>query len=82
MQNICKINALNIVCEDCIGSYILDGTEENITFNGETYSIDDVEFFYDANTNELIPYEGQEASVLFVAQWWDNGEKVLQLFCE
>ena len=82
MPKFISSNAFNIVCEDCIGSYVLDGTEENITFNGETYSIDDVEFFYDANTNELVPYEGQEASVLFVGQWWENGEKVLQLFCE
>jgi len=75
-------NTLNIVCEDCIGSAILLGTEQNIIFNGETYSMADVELFYDANTNELVPYEGQEASTLFVGQWWENGEKVLQLFCE
>ena len=55
-------NTLNIVCEDCIGSCVLDGTEENIIFNGETYSMADVEFFYDANTNELVHYEEQEAS--------------------
>lgn len=82
MPKFISSNALNIVCEDCIGSYVLDGTEENITFNGETYSIDDVEFFYDANTNELVPYEEQEASTIFIGQWWENGEKVLQLFCE
>lgn len=75
-------NALNIICEDCIGSFVLDGTEGNIIFNGEIYSIDDVEFFYDANTNELVPYEGQEASTIFVGQLWENGEKVVQLFCE
>ncbi len=75
-------NTLNIVCEDCIGSCVLDGTEENIVFNGETYAMADVELFYDANTNELVPYDGQEVSTLFVAQWWENGEKVLQLFCE
>lgn len=75
-------NTLNIVCEDCIGSCILDGTENNIIFNGETYSMADVEFFYDAEANELVPYEGQEVSTLFVGQWWENGEVVLQLFCE
>lgn len=75
-------NTLNIVCEDCIGSCVLDGTEENIRFNGETYSMADVEFFYDANTKELIPYKGQEASALFVGQWWENGEKILQMFSE
>jgi len=82
MPKFISSNALNIVCEDCIGSYILDGTEETITFNGETYSIADVEFYYDANTNELVPYEEQEVSTIFVGQWWENGEKVLQLFCE
>lgn len=75
-------NTLNIVCEDCIGSYILEGTENNVVFNGETYSMDDVEFFYVADTNELVPYEEQEASVIFIGQWWENGEKVLQMFCE
>ena len=82
MPKFVSSNTLNIVCEDCIGSCILDGTEENIVFNGETYSIADVEFFYDANTNELVPYEEQEASTIFVGQWWENGEKVLQMFCE
>ena len=75
-------NALNIVCEDCIGSGILENTENSITFNGETYSMADVESYYVADTNELVPYEGQEASTLFVGQWWENGEKVLQMFCE
>ena len=82
MPKFISSNALSIVCEDCIGSFILDGTEENITFNGETYSMADVELYYDANTNELVPYEEQEVSTIFVGQWWENGEKVLQLFCE
>lgn len=73
---------LNIVCEDCIGSCILEGTEDNIIFNGETYSLADAESFLDPNTNDLVPYEGQEASMLFVGQWWENGEKILKMFCE
>lgn len=75
-------NTLSIVCEDCIGSGILENTENSIVFNGETYSMADVESYYVADTNELVPYEGQEASTLFVGQWWENGEKVLQMFCE
>ena len=75
-------NTLNIVCEACIGSCILENTENDIIFNGETYSMADVEFFYDADANELVPYEGQEATVIFVGQWWENGEKLLQIFCE
>ena len=73
---------LNIVCEDCIGSFVLDGTEEDVKFNGETYSIDNIELFYDANTNELVPYEDQEATTLFVGQWWENGELKIVMFCE
>ncbi len=75
-------NTLSVVCEDCIGSAVLDGTEANIIFNGETYSLADMEFFYDANTNEFVPYEGQAVSALFVGQWWENGETVLQMFSE
>ena len=82
MPKFISSNALNIVCEDCIGSCVLENTEGHITFNGETYSMADVEFFYDADTNALVPYEGQEASVLFVGQWWENGEMVLQVFGE
>ncbi len=73
---------LNIVCEDCIGACVLDGTEGSVVFNGETYSMADVEFFYDADANALVPYDGQEATTLFVGQWWENGAKVLQIFCE
>ena len=75
-------NTLKVVCEDCIGSCVLENTESTIVFNGETYSMADAESFYDADTNELVPYDGQEASVLFVGQWWENGEKTLQIFCE
>ena len=82
MPKFVSSNTLNIVCEDCIGLFILAGTEGNVVFNGETYSMADVEFFYDADTNELVPYEEQEASVICVGQWWENGEKTLQMFCE
>ncbi len=75
-------NTLNIVCEDCIGSCILDDTEGSIVFNGETYSLADMEFYYDAEANELIPYDGQDITELFVGQWWENGEKVMQAFCD
>ena len=82
MPKFISSNTLNIVCEDCIGSGVLESTENDMIFNGETYSMADVEFFYDADTNELVPYEEQEASTIFIGQWWENGEKVLQLFCE
>lgn len=75
-------NTLNVVCEDCIGAYVSDGTENNVVFNGETYSIADVESFFDADTNALVPYEEQEVSAIFVAQWWENGELKKVIFCE
>lgn len=75
-------NPVSVVCEDCVGAFVLDGTEESISFNGETYSMADVTLFYDADANELVPYDEQEVSTIFVGQWWENGEKVLQLFCE
>lgn len=75
-------NTLSIVCEDCIGSGILENTENSIVFNGETYSMADVESYYVADTNELVPYEGQDASTLFVGQWWEMEKMVLQMFCE
>ena len=82
MPKFISSNTLNIVCEDCIGSGVLESTENDMIFNGETYSMADVESYYVADTNELVPYEEQEASTIFIGQWWENGEKVLQMFCE
>jgi len=73
---------LNIVCEDCVGSCVLESKEGSITFNGESYSLAGAEFVLDPETNDLVPYDGQEVSVLFIGQWWENGEKTLKVFCE
>lgn len=75
-------DTLNIVAEDCIGAFVMDGTEASVVFNGETYSMTNVESYYDAEANALVPYNGQEVTSLFVGQWWESGKKVLQLFCE
>lgn len=82
MPKFISSDALSVVCDDCIGSFVLDGTEKSFVFNGETYSLADVEQYYDAEANELVPYEEQEISAIFIGQWWENGQPVLQLFCE
>ncbi len=69
---------IDVVCEDCFGSAIVLGDFE-ITFNGETYSTKTAEFFYNG---DLVPYEGQEVTLLDVCQWWENDELVLMAFAE
>lgn len=65
---------LDVVCEECYGSAIV-GPDLSITFNGEEYDREDSEFYYDAETQELVPYEGQEeAEIFMVGQWWEDGE--------
>ena len=73
---------LNIVCEECIGAGVVENAEANIIFNGESYSISDAEYFWDPETESVVPYEGQESNVLFVGQWWENGEKFMFVECE
>ncbi len=44
----------------------------------------DSELFYDISNAEagFVPYEGQEASYYAIAQWWENGEKIIMTECE
>lgn len=74
---------VDVVCEECIGAVIPLGDFE-ITFNGEPYTMADSELFVDLTNAEagFVPYEGQEANYYCVAQWWENGEKVLMVECE
>lgn len=74
---------IDFVCEDCLGAVIVLG-DFDITFNGETVSLTDSEFFFDnANPDAgYVPYEGQEASLYLIGQWWENGEKVVFAECE
>lgn len=69
---------INVRCQDCFGTVAVAGDFE-ITFNGETYAMEDSEYLYDG---EFIPYDGQDASAFFVAQWWENGEKIVLIACE
>ena len=74
---------VNAVAEDCFGAVIAIA-DVPVTFNGETYTLADAQVFYDAAKPEegFIPYEGQEANVLLVCQWWENGEKMMMIECE
>ena len=55
-----------------------------VVVDGTAYTLAGCELFYDANNPEagFVPYEGQEANVFVVAQWWENGEKKLLYECE
>jgi len=67
---------LDVVCEECYGSVVV-APNLSITFNGEKYDREDSEFYYDKETQEFVPYEGQEdAEIFFIGQWWEDGELV------
>lgn len=72
-----------VVCEDCLGAAIYLGDFEGV-FNGQTYTMADSSLFFDYSNPDAncVPYEGQEASCYFVAQWWENGEHILLVACE
>ncbi len=61
----------------CINSgAVLTLAENVIEFNGETYAIENAEFFNIDTTYEIVPYEGQEANFHNVAKWTENGEEI------
>lgn len=69
--------------EDCVGAVIPLGDFE-ITFNGQAYTMADAELYFDISDPEagFVPYEGQQANYYCVAQWWENGEKIVMVECE
>lgn len=71
------------VTMDCYGSVVVLGDFE-IIYNGETYSLADSEVFYDSSKPEegMVPYDGQEANVFYIGQWWEDGELTMFLECE
>ena len=72
-----------VVCEDCFGGAVALG-DFALHFNGETYTMQDASLFFDMTDPEagFVPYEGQDASLLAAAQWWENGEPQLLIECE
>ena len=71
------------VIEDCVGSVVVIG-DFFVIVNGKAYTLEECEYYLDFTTGEmiLVPYEGQEAAYFVVAQWWENGEKVVMSICE
>lgn len=77
----CK--APSVTCKN--SGAILTLAENEITFNGEKYTIENAEFFNIDSTDEIVPYSGQEANFHNVAKWTENGEEVklhLAIFAE
>lgn len=73
-------NPIDVICEECYG-FVIGFGEFAITFNGESYSVENAEFFYDL-VDGLVPYEGQEIGIIEVGQWWENGEYILCVMAE
>jgi len=76
---------VDVVCEDGIGTFVIAGDFE-VTFNGETYSMADSDFFSgpvnEDGTPSLIPYEGQPADYFIVVRVMTAGEPSVTLLCE
>ena len=74
---------VTVVCEDCVGSVIALGDFE-ISFSGETHSMASAQFFGDLSGEAytLVPYEGQEATYYWVAQWYENDQQTVMSACE
>lgn len=72
-----------VVSEDCVGVVVALGTFD-VEFNAETYHLTDSTLFYDGThpENGMVPYQGQEANLYMVGQWWENGEKTILVECE
>ena len=71
---------VNVVMEDCVGSAIALG-DFMLVVNGKGYEMKNAEWFFTPE-GELVEYNGQEANYLYVAQWWENGEKVFMVITE
>ena len=71
---------VNVVMEDCVGSAIALG-DFMLVVNGKGYEMKNAEWFFTPD-GELVEYNGQEANYLYVAQWWENGEKVFMVITE
>ena len=71
---------VNVIAEDCVGNTVAMG-DFIIAVNGKGYEMKDAEWYLDAN-GDIVEYTGQEANYLYVAQWWENGEKVIWVATE
>jgi len=55
-----------------------------VSGNGETYTMADSDVYFDNSNPDqgMVPYEGQEANLFWIAQWWENGEQNILMECE
>lgn len=72
--------SIDVVCNDCSGTAVVffEGDPLSVSFNGTSYSVDDIEYFVvmaEDGTVTLDPYEGQEVVDVGASQWWENGAK-------
>ena len=74
---------ISVICEEGVCSVIALGDFE-VTFNGQTYTMADSQFFGFLNEEEytLVPYEGQEASYFAVAKIIESDEESVMIICE
>lgn len=74
---------ISVVCEEGVCSVVALGDFE-VTFNGQTYTMDDSQFFGFMNEEEymLVPYEGQEASYFVAAKIIEGDEESVMVVCE
>lgn len=69
---------VDVVTEDCAGSALIYGYDD-VMFNDEIYSLDDMDYFMDyvEGDGDQEDYYGQDSAYHFVVLWWEDGEKVL-----
>lgn len=70
----------DVTCDGCIGA-VVGMNDSEVSFNGQSYTVNDAENFFDLELG-IVAYEGQKANIIFVAQWWENGEQVLFTYAE
>lgn len=72
-----------VIAEDCFGLFLSLGGFD-VVFNGETYTMADSDVYFDNSNPDqgMVPYEGQEANLFWIAQWWENGEQNILMECE
>lgn len=72
-----------VIAEDCFGLFLSLGGFD-VVFNGETYAMSDSDVYFDNNNPDqgMVPCEGQEANLFWIAQWWENGEQNILVECE
>jgi len=81
LPKFCSMQSIDVVCDNCSGTAVTIFSDEPIplTYNGQTYTVSDIEYFAEVDDNGIVtltPYEGQEVVDLAVSQWWESGTNV------